>query len=101
MTSTLANTTWILARTADDELRDAPTALRHALRAAELSKREDPSILQVLAAAHATVGDFDQAVATASEATKLARAKGNESLAASIEAMQRQFEQKQPYRQSR
>jgi hypothetical protein len=40
-------------------------------------------------------------VATAIEAVKLARAKGKEGLATSIEAMQRQFEQKQPYRQSR
>ncbi|MBK8040674.1 MAG: tetratricopeptide repeat protein [Verrucomicrobiaceae bacterium] len=101
MTSTLANTAWILATTADDTLRDAPKALHHAKRAAELSKRGDPSILQVLAGAQAAAGDFDQAVATAIEAVKLARAKGNEGLANSIEAMQRQFEQKQPYRQAR
>lgn len=101
MTSTLANTAWILATTADDTLRDASKALQHASRAAELSKREDPSILQVLAGAQAAAGEFDQAVATAIEAAKLARAKGNEGLATSIEAMQRQFEQKQPFRQAR
>lgn len=101
MTSTLANTAWILATTADDALRDASKALQHASRAAELSKRDDPSILQVLAGAQAAAGEFDQAVTTAIEAAKLARAKGNEGLATSIEAMQRQFEQKQPYRQSR
>lgn len=101
MTSTLANTAWILATTADDALRDASKALQHASRAAELSKREDPSILQVLAGAQAAAGEFDQAVATAIEAAKLARAKGNEGLATSIEATQRQFEQKQPFRQSR
>lgn len=101
MTSTLANTAWILATTADDTLRDTSKALQHASRAAELSKREDPSILQVLAGAQAAAGEFDQAVATAIEAAKLARAKGNAGLATSIEAMQRQFEQKQPFRQAR
>ena len=101
MTSTLANTAWIMATAADDTLRDAATALQHASRAAELSKRGDPSILQVLAGAQAAAGEFDQAVATAIEAVKLARAKGNEGLAESIEAMQRLFEQKQPYRQAR
>ena len=101
MTSTLANTAWILATAADDKLRDAPKALQQATRAVELSKREDPSILQVLAGAQASAGEFDQAVATCVEAAKLARAKSNEGLASSIEALQRQFEQKQPFRQSR
>ena len=101
MTSTLANTAWIMATAADGTLRDAATALQHASRAAELSKRGDPSILQVLAGAQAAAGEFDQAVATAIEAVKLARAKGNEGLATSIETMQRLFEQKQPYRQAR
>jgi tetratricopeptide (TPR) repeat protein len=99
MTSTLANTAWVLATAGDDKLRDTATALRHATRAAELSRREDPSILQVLAAAQAAAGDFDQAVLTAIEAAKLARAMGDERLAASTEAMQRLFEQKQAYRQ--
>ena len=101
MTSTLANTAWILATAADDKLRDASKAMQHAKRAVELSKRDDPSILQVLAGAHAAAGEFDQAVASCVEAAKLARAKGNEGLASSIEALQRQFEQKQPFRQSR
>lgn len=101
MTSTLANTAWILATAADDKLRDASKAMQHAKRAVELSKREDPSILQVLAGAQAAAGEFDQAVATCVEAAKLARAKGNEGLASSIEALLRQFEQKQPFRQSR
>lgn len=101
MTSTLANTAWILATSADDKLRDASKAMQHAKRAVELSKREDPSILQVLAGAQAAAGEFDEAVATSVEAAKLARTKGNEGLANGIEALQRQFEQKQPYRQSR
>jgi len=100
MTSTLANTAWILATAEDDSLRDAPKALQLASRAAQLSKWEDPSILQVLAAAHAATGEFDQAVTTCVEAAKRARAKGNESLATSIEALQQTFEQNKPFRAS-
>jgi protein O-mannosyl-transferase len=100
MTGALANAAWILATTADDQLRDGEAALRHAQRAAELSKHADPSILQVLAVAFASVNDFAQAAATAAEAASLARTRGDASLAESIEVIQRQFELKEPYRSS-
>lgn len=98
MVSTLANTAWIMATTADEKLRNGTEAVRHASRAVELSRREDPSVMQALAAACAEAGDFGKAVATCAEAARLARARGNQNLAASLEAMQRQFEQQQPYR---
>ncbi|MBX7210818.1 MAG: tetratricopeptide repeat protein [Verrucomicrobiaceae bacterium] len=98
MVSTLTNTAWILSTAGDDKLRDGQAAVAHALRAAELTKRQDASVLQVLATAHAEAGDFDHAVAVSGEALELARSQGNESLAASIIANQRLFEKRQPYR---
>ena len=100
MVSTLANMAWIMATAADVKLRNSTQALRYAERAAELSQRSDPSVLQVLAVVCAQAGDFEKAVATCVEAAQQARDRGNPNLAASLEAMQRQFEQKQPYQTS-
>ena len=67
------NLAWILANTGDPELRDAPAALAHARRAAELSGEPDPYLLDTLAAAHAANGDPEAAIAAADAAIALAR----------------------------
>jgi tetratricopeptide (TPR) repeat protein len=53
---------WLLATCPDPKFRDGPRAVEDARRAAELSGWKDPSILDTLAAAHAEVGDFREAV---------------------------------------
>ena len=63
---------WLEATSPDPTVRAAEDALRLALRAAELSDRRDPSILDTLGAAYAAGGRFDQARQTAESAEALA-----------------------------
>ena len=67
-----AELAWLLATTEDRTIRDPQTALQFAMRAAVLTGRRDPMVLDVLAAAHAAAGDFDRAAATAQAALDLA-----------------------------
>ena len=53
---------WALAICPIDELRDEPLALKHALRACELSEWKNSHTLDTLAAVYAGIGDFEQAV---------------------------------------
>ena len=48
--------------------------MKHATRAAELTKHADPGILDTLAAAYAAAGRFPDAIATAEKAIGLAKA---------------------------
>jgi len=72
---------WILATHPDPKLRDTNRAIDLAERAAALSGRQYPGILNTLATAYASANRFDQAVTTAEEALERASAKQAESLA--------------------
>ena len=87
---------WILATHADAQVRKPEEALRLAQRAAELTRRRDPTMLDTLAAAHAANGDLERAVAVAREALELPGAeKGG--LADQIRAHLRSYEAGKPY----
>jgi Flp pilus assembly protein TadD len=75
----------ILADSPDAALRNAPKAVLLAERAAALTARSDPRTLDILAVAQAGVGRFRDASATADEALRLARARGNAALVAELE----------------
>ncbi len=98
MVSALANSAWILATTPADDLRASPKALQRARQAVETTGRQDPGMLQILAAALADGGQFDEACSVAREAAALAQAQGKQALAQNLEAMATLFAQKQPYR---
>ena len=53
---------WILATSPQDTLRNAPRAKELALTACELTRYQDPNIVDTLAAAHAEAGEFADAV---------------------------------------
>ena len=55
-------------------------------QAAALSNRQDPAILQMLAAMESETGKFAEAVSTAQTALELAKQQQNDALAASLEA---------------
>ncbi len=97
--SALANSAWILATTPDDTLRAPAKALPRARKAVDLTSRQDPGMLQILAASLADSGDFTQATAVAREAAQMARAQGNGALADTLDAFEKRFELKRPYRQ--
>jgi tetratricopeptide (TPR) repeat protein len=56
------NLAWLLATCPEAAVRDGPKAVENATRACELSEWADSHCLGTLAAAHAEVGQFEQAV---------------------------------------
>ncbi|MBX9789990.1 MAG: tetratricopeptide repeat protein [Pirellulales bacterium] len=66
------NLAWLLATLPDQRLRDPNQAIALAERACEVTKRQAPFPLDVLAAARAAAGDFPGAIAAADEALRLA-----------------------------
>jgi tetratricopeptide (TPR) repeat protein len=64
----------IMATHSDSEIRNVDEAIRFAERAAELTARQNVSILDTLALAYAGAGQFDQAVKTIETAIALASA---------------------------
>jgi len=75
---------WVLATHPDERVRDGAEALRLAKRAAVPSMKGRPLVDATLAAAHARVGEFTEAVALAESALRLAEAEGNARVAGEI-----------------
>jgi Flp pilus assembly protein TadD len=71
------NLAWLLATSADANLRNGAEAVRLAEQACRLTGRKDPAMLGTLAAAYAEAGEFTNAVAAAEQAIELAQASGN------------------------
>jgi len=69
---TYLSAAWFLATCPSSRYRDAELALKAAQHAMELSSAPDWHCLEVLAAAHANAGDFDQAVAYQSKVLEMA-----------------------------
>jgi len=95
---------WQLATSADERQRNGAEALRWAERLAEFTNRREPYTLMALAAAHAELGEFDQAQATAREALehagKIRMAEENRAkLTARLQAQLQQYQAGKPFRQ--
>src|SRR5262249_32211425 len=75
----LSNLAWLLATSADPSLRNGSEAVRLAERADSASSRSDthPTVLRILAAAYAEVGQFVEAKETAQQALQRAKVQGN------------------------
>jgi tetratricopeptide (TPR) repeat protein len=78
--------------------RNGAEAVKLAERAVELSKGEDPVILDTLGMAYAEDSRFSDAVETARRALRLARAQNNSSLADDLNARINLYQARQPYR---
>jgi tetratricopeptide (TPR) repeat protein len=94
----LAGLAWILATAADGSLRDPVQAIELAERAAALTRRGDLASLDALAAAYASAGRYEDAVATARAGVDLAVAAGQSGLAAQLRSRLALYERRQPYR---
>ncbi len=70
-TQALRNLSWHLATAPEVSVEDAEEAVRLAERAADLTGRRDPHVLDALAAAYAAAGAFERAVAIAGVAIRL------------------------------
>ncbi|MHC5024154.1 MAG: hypothetical protein ACYTGG_09615 [Planctomycetota bacterium] len=89
---------WLLATDPAPRPAAASRAVLLAERAAALTRRQSPLVLDTLAASYAAEGRFDQAVATARAAIAIARAAGRDTLAADIESRLALYERGLPYR---
>jgi tetratricopeptide (TPR) repeat protein len=89
---------WALATAPDPALHDPAEGLALAERAAELTRRQDPMVLDALAAALAASGRFEQAAATAEEAYWLALSRGADRLAVEIRARRDLYSRGRVYR---
>jgi spermidine synthase len=92
-----AELAWLLATHPDPRLRDPGEAVRLAERASRLTHRQDAAVLDVLAAAYAALGRFDEAVATARTALALLPASQSER-ATSIQHRLDLYTKGRPYR---
>lgn len=77
----LRSLAWLLATSPDPTVRDGKQAVLVAERANQITGYENPIALDTLAVAYAEAGRFDSAVATATRAEQLARARGENELA--------------------
>ena len=93
-TSAVASLAWLLATAPDAALRNAGEALRYGERAADLTRRTDASALDILAAAYASAGQFDRAIAITQEALVL---KPDDALAAAIHQRQALYRQRRSF----
>jgi arylsulfatase A-like enzyme/Tfp pilus assembly protein PilF len=90
---------WILATHPSARLRNPAEAVRLAERAAELTGRRDPVVLDALAAAYAASGEWERATATADEAVARV-APGARDLAEDIGRRLSLYRRRMPFRES-
>ena len=95
--SPLTGLAWVRAVAGDASVRQPDEAVRLAERAATLSNRKDPAVLDALAASYASAQQFDKAMETVQEAMQLADAMGLQGLWVDIRARAKLYEQKQAY----
>ncbi|MCB9916139.1 MAG: tetratricopeptide repeat protein [Planctomycetes bacterium] len=88
---------WILATSRDPALRDGDQALR--LAEALCKANPQPRFLEVLAAALAEVGRFDEAVRVSQDAARRAEARGEPDLARGILTRAQRYAQGKPFRE--
>ncbi len=80
----------------DQTLHDANQAVALAVKAAQLTGYNDPAVLQTLAIAYATAGQFDRAVEIAEKALNLAVNGQNEALVDDIRNQLKSYKLKEP-----
>jgi hypothetical protein len=88
---------WVLSSHADASIRQPEEALRLARRAVELSETTDPRPLDVVAAALASVGRFDNATTMATTAADLAARAGATEQTDAIRARLALYRAHRPY----
>ena len=90
---------WVLATAADVQVRDGQRAVRVAEAALRRAGAESPDALNVLAAAYAAAGRFDDAVATAERALAAAQRTGHTALSDALPARIAHYRTGEPLRE--
>jgi tetratricopeptide (TPR) repeat protein len=81
MVQALAGLAWIRATAPDPALRNPAEALRLARRAGDITRHQDVTAIDALAAAYAAAGEFDEAVRVARSGLSIATAAGQQAIA--------------------
>jgi tetratricopeptide (TPR) repeat protein len=95
------NLAWVRATAPDDSIRDARAAVVLAERAVAATQRQDPALLDTLAASYAEAGRYAEAVKTAETAIDLARGAGHDQLARDVESRLNFYRESKPFRDTR
>jgi tetratricopeptide (TPR) repeat protein len=90
---------WFLATDPHPEIRNGPEAVSLAQRACELTAWSEPRCLGTLDAAYAEVGRFEEAIAMAQQAQKMALERGQNGLAEMAGERLELYRAGKPYRQ--
>jgi tetratricopeptide (TPR) repeat protein len=90
---------WLLATSPDPAVADGPYALTLAENLVNQTGRENPDMLNILAAAQARAGRYDDAIATARQAIALALRLGIMDLAQELESALATYQQRKPWLQ--
>jgi Tfp pilus assembly protein PilF len=96
--SALSGLGWVLATSAVPTARNPKEALAAAEQAARLTGRADPAVMDTLAAALASTGDFAGAISVAEAAAAIANRVGASALAEQIRDRLALYRKGQPYR---
>lgn len=76
----LNNLAWVLATSPKDEIRDGKRSVELGTKACEMSEYKEAHILSTLAAGHAEIGDFEQAIKWSTKAVEVGSDEKNEQL---------------------
>ncbi len=96
----LNDMSFILAAHPDDTIRDPALAVKLARRAAELSGRQNFSILDTLAVAYAAAGNYEKAVSTSESAINLAIQSDANKMVEQLRLRLELYKTGQPYREA-
>jgi len=97
----LNNLAWLLATHSGLDTPEVGGAVRLAERACQLTDYQQPSVMDTLAAALASAGDFEHAVSIAERALALANSGGQTDLADQISQRLALYQARRPYRETR
>jgi tetratricopeptide (TPR) repeat protein len=92
------NLAWVLATAADESTRDGARAVQLAEDVARRAGHPNAIVLRTLAAAYAETGRFPDAIDVAQQALEIAKATGNDGLAADLERNIAAYRLNQPIR---
>jgi tetratricopeptide (TPR) repeat protein len=91
------NLAWLLATVRDARYRNPSAAVAVAERAAQMTERGNPAVLDTLAAAYASARRFDDAARTLRRAIEISRSSGDLALVAELEQRLALYRARRPY----